>query len=174
MKGGFRRLMSRGAAPGHPPVRREPRRASAIVALALLVVVAGLAGCTRAEPVNPNLLAPKLILDVAQDGDLIAFVHSAFGERTYDRIELSFDNETLRVVEHAYSLEERLNSTRGFLHVAAASGDSTFAFRGVVALDDENDRFVVSALGTDGEWAGKRPYSAPFERILEREPEVKE
>lgn len=137
--------------------------------LALVLVGAGpLAGCTRAENVNPNLLAPKLVLDVTLHGDPLVYVHSAFTERAYDRIELSLDNASRRTAQYAYSLEERLNVTGAFLEVNVRSGESRFKFRGTFDIGPDSERVRVTVLDEKGEWADPRTFHLPFERILER------
>lgn len=146
-----------------------------LASLALLMAVPLLAGCaTDGEPANPNLLAPKVVVDALPDGSLTIFVHSAFGERRYDRLEILVDNASESVRTASFSIEHRVNRTPAFLEVRAASGEETFRFQGLVALPPVRDeRIEVAFVSEEGEWSEAREYGLPFERILER-PELKE
>lgn len=143
-------------------------KAPEVLGLTALIVAAALAGCTRAEPVNPNLLAPKMVLNVDDAAQPVIFVHSAFGERVYDRIEVAINNSTLRTVEERYSLEQNLDLTNSFLEVRASHGESEYAFRGDVSLEDDGERLQVVELRPNGEWSEPRSYNLPYATILDR------
>lgn len=137
------------------------------------LLAAPLAGCAGADGggVNPALLAPKLIVDVRVDGTPVAYVHSAFGEHAYDRIEVALDNETAREASLAYSLEAPLNRSSFFFEVTARAGESRFAARGTIALDAEKDRALVSLLAPDGDWTNPDYKGLPYAIILDRQGE---
>lgn len=139
----------------------------------LVALLALTSGCLGSEPTNPNLLAPKVVLDMLPDGDIALFVHSAFGERRYDSITLALDNETIDTRSQAFSLEHRMNQTQFFLDVSARSGESEFRLRGAFDLNTTatQPRIDVSLLDSRTGWADERTYGLPFERILDR-PEV--
>lgn len=143
------------------------RRGIALAAALLAVPLAGCAGAGGGG-VNPALLSPKVVLDVRLDGVPVVFVHSAFGERAYDRIEVALDNGTARESILAYSLETPLNRSSFFLEVRVRAGESRFAMRGTVALDAERDRAEVALLSESGEWSAPRTFGLPYERILDR------
>lgn len=134
---------------------------------ASLVLGTLLAGCSE-DPANPNLLAPKVIVQPRPDGNATIYVHSAFGEHEYDRIVLRVDNETVLDLLGVYSLEERVNASGFFLHVSAEANEEQFEMRGRVDLDIGRDRARVSLLGVDGEWDGPRNFGLPFTAVLER------
>lgn len=137
--------------------------------LLLLLLPALAAGCTAGE-VNPNLLAPKVVVDVLPSGDVAVFVHSAFGERRYDSIVVHIDNATAAERAHAFSLEERVNQSRFFLDVQVVSGESVFRFQGDFDLEgvEEKERVDVAILDPQGGWTEPRTYSLPFVQILDR------
>lgn len=137
--------------------------------LAAAAAAVALAGCTtQGSEVNPNLLAPKLIVDVDVDGTPLVYVHSAFGERAYDVIEVRVDNETRGAEHYAYSLEEKLDSHDFFLEVDVRAGESRFDFAGRVVLDLADERAFVTVLDEKGEWGDPRASNLPYEGILDR------
>ena len=62
------------------------------VAFAAMFVAALVSGCAGGTPGNPNLLAPKLVVQPRPDGNVTLFVHGAFREQSYDWLKLSVDN----------------------------------------------------------------------------------
>lgn len=155
-----------------------PRESKAVttkgrtVLLPLVLLAGGLSGCMGGdEPANPNLLAPKVVFDVASDGSYVVFVHSAIGERRYDRLELLVDNETVAEREDAFSLEHRIGDLPAYVEVRTLSGTTQFHFRaGLQADPDSEEALAVSLVDADGDWAEPRRFSLPFERFLERPP----
>lgn len=138
-------------------------------------LVAGLvcilmAGCTsEGGTTNPNLLAPKLVLDQREEGNVTVFVHSAFGERAYDWIRVSVDNRTLVNRTEAFSIEEDLGAAGIHLTIEAGVADQRYALQ--VRIDEANadGKLRVSVLDiADDEWADPRTTGLPYERILER------
>ena len=139
--------------------------------LALLAAVA-MGGCANGEPSNPNLAAPKLVLAARPDGaNATVFIHSAFGERTYEWIELRVDNTTHLNRTAAFSVEETL--PLGFYFEAwAEAGDAVYQLRGRVDLFVVEERASVSLVNADGRWPDDpESYGLPFEHLLERRSE---
>ncbi len=137
------------------------------VAAILLAVASG--GCLRVAPVNPNLLAPKVVFDADRDGKAQVYVHSAFGDRRYDEIAVEVNNATRRVVEGAYSVEERLGVADAFVRVSARYAENSFGFGSRITLDEDGERVMVSVAAAGGTWEPPRSFNVPFERILERD-----
>lgn len=143
----------------------------AVVPASLLLGMV-LAGCAD-DPANPNLLAPKVLVQPRPDGNVTVYVHSAFGEHDYDWLSLSLDNHTLANRTAAFSLEEQVRGEGFFLHVQASAAGETFEVRARVDLDLARDKARVALLDPDGEWNEPRAYNLPFEAILGRvRPEV--
>lgn len=137
-------------------------RALALTALALC------AGCLAGEPVNPNIAAPKLLVQPREDGNVTLFVHSAFGERAYDWIALSIDNASVANRTDAFSLEEQVASLGFYAEVEAGANDQVYLARVRVDVVPEDERALVSFLDEQGKWSDPRPYALPFGTILER------
>lgn len=136
----------------------------------LLALLAGatLAGCAGEDPANPNLAAPKLVLEARPDGNVTLFIHGAFGDRLYDWVELAIDNET--VVNHsvAFSVEETIPSRGFYFEAAAATARETYELRGRADIDLLEDEADVAFLGADGEWGDAQSFDLPMERVLVR------
>lgn len=141
------------------------------VLLPLLLLAGGAAGCVgNGEPANPNLLAPKVVLDGLEDGSYTVFVHSAIGERRYDSLVLLVDNETVVERYDVFSLEHRIEVLPAFVDVRAVSGTTQFSFRASLLPDPEENGVGIALVSATGEWSEPRRYSLPFERFLERPP----
>lgn len=139
------------------------------VSLASVLLGATLAGCAvDGDPANPNLLAPKVLLQPRSDGGVTVFVHSAFGDHDYDWMTLAVDNVTVANRTQAFSLEERIPSTGFFLTVRAGAGEQVYEMRGRVDVDPSGERARVALLDGDGEWDDPRTFNLPMERILGR------
>lgn len=141
-----------------------------VASLAPIVLSAIVAGCTLGgQPANPNLLAPKLLLD-AQPGapEATVYVHSAFGEHDYDWVSLAVDNVTVANRTHVFSLEERVPATSFFLTVRVGVSGQVYAMQGRVELDGPREKAHVAFLDEAGAWNGPRTFSLPFERLLDR------
>lgn len=130
-----------------------------------LLGAALLAGCASG---NPNTLAPKLVVDAREAGGLTVFVHSAFGERAYDRLQVRLDNATTLGRVDAFSLEEPLDRSGFYLEVEATLETETYEVRGRVDLLPDGESVSVAFVDGEGRWADAREFSLPFERILER------
>lgn len=131
-----------------------------------LVGAACLAGC--AEGGNPNIFAPKLVIDARPDGGATVFVHSAFGERPYDALSMSLDNATTFARDHTFSLEERLPQDGFYLEVEAAVAQETYALRARLDILPDREHATVAFVDLEGQWSDAREVNLPFERILER------
>lgn len=134
----------------------------------MLLVCASLAGCTGAQTGNPNLAAPKLVLEMRPDGDVALFVHSAFDERLYDWIAVEVDNVTLVNRTAAFSVEETLPNGSFFVRASAQAGSDLYEIRLAVEMDPAEERALVSFLSMEGDWSNPQSFSLPFQRVLNR------
>ena len=140
-----------------------------VVSLASVVLGSVLAGCTLGGTSgNPNLLAPKVILQAWPDGNLTVYVHSAFGEHDYDWLALAVDNQTVANRTGVYSMEERVPATGFFLTVRAGAADQVYELQARVDVDRTQERARVAFLDARGEWDDPRSFNLPVERILDR------
>lgn len=138
-------------------------------ALALLLVAGALSGCAGGDGggANPNLLAPKLVVQQRPDGNVTVFAHGAFREELYDWMAVGVDNASLVNRTWAYSVEEIVESPGFFVEVQAASDDVLYRVRARIDVNETSERVRVSFL-EDDEWAEPRLFGLPFEHILER------
>lgn len=135
---------------------------------AVLVLAAALAGCAG-EAANPNLAAPKAVLHLWPDGNVSLYVHSAFGERSYEWIRVSVDNQTLVNRTDAYSWEGVMPGHGFYLEVEARNGTALYELRARVDVDAGDGDALVATLDPDGEWSEPRKLSRPpFELFLQR------
>lgn len=140
-----------------------------VASLAPLVLGAVLAGCTLGgDSANPNLLAPKILLDAPRDGNATVYVHSAFGEHDYEWLTLQADNVTLANRTGAFSLEERVPSGGFYLSVRVGASGQVYEMRGRVDLDPARQKVHVAFHDGAGAWDEPRTFSLPFERLLDR------
>lgn len=135
----------------------------------LLTLLAGvaLAGCAGDEP-NPNLAAPKLVVQARPDGNVTLFIHGAFSDRLYDWMELSVDNETLENRTVAFSIEETVPAQGFYFEAAAGTARETYELRGRADVDAAEEEVMVAFLGAEGEWGDAQTFGLPFERVLVR------
>lgn len=140
-------------------------KASLVVAL---LAAAAASGCAGGESTNPNLVAPKLVLQARPDGGVTVFLHAAFGEHLYDWIGLRADNATINNRTSAFSLEETVNRTGFYLDVAAGTPRETYTLRGRVDVDPAEDRALVAFHQDDADWSDPQEFGLPFERVLTR------
>jgi hypothetical protein len=134
--------------------------------MALLAAIA-LAGCGT-QPANPSLAAPKLVVAARPDGNATVFVHSAFGERAYEWIAITVDNQTMVNRTSAFSVETSL-TTGFYLEVAAQAGDEVYVLRARVDVFAPEERASVSLVDPQGEWPKEaESFGLPFERLLDR------
>lgn len=134
--------------------------------VALLATVA-LAGC-GAQPANPSLAAPKLVVAARPDGNATVFVHSAFGERSYEWIALSIDNQSLTNRTSAFSIEASL-ATGFYLDVAAEAGEDVYVLRARIDVFEAEERASVSLVDSEGKWPDEpESFGLPFEHLLDR------
>jgi hypothetical protein len=136
----------------------------------LLALLAGaaFAGCADGEPANPNLAAPKLVLEARPDGDVTLFAHGAFSDRLYDWIGLAVDNETLVNRTTAFSAEETVDASGFFFEAWAGTSRETYVLRGRADVDLAQERVVVAFFDAEGEWGDTQSFALPFERVLVR------
>ncbi|HET6405892.1 MAG TPA: hypothetical protein VFH78_14715 [Candidatus Thermoplasmatota archaeon] len=134
----------------------------------VLLATAAAAGCAEGGGANPNLAAPKLVLQARADDSLAIFIHSAFGERLYEWISLSIDNETISNRTNAFSLEETVNSTSFYLEARAGTPREMYTLRARLDVDLADDDVRASFHRDDGSWAVPETFGLPFERVLIR------
>lgn len=146
-----------------PGVRR-PMKAGLLVAL---VASAAMAGCTGTEA-NPNLAAPKLVVQARPDGNVTLFVHGAFGDRLYDWVALAIDNETRANRSTAFSLEETVAGGGFYFETSAGVSREMYLLRGRADVDAAEERVEVAFLAEDGEWGDPQSFGLPWERVLVR------
>lgn len=150
-------------------VARDGRtmRGGLVRGLVVLAALAGaLSGCTQAPATNPNLLAPKLVIDYTVDGRTELYMHSAFGERAYDNLTVTLDNVTLARRTFGFSLDVTTERTAFFLSAYARAGASRFSWQGQVVLSPVNDTLAVVPWAEDGP-LGERTGGLPYEILLE-------
>jgi hypothetical protein len=136
--------------------------------IGVLLLSAGLAGCAGGETGNPNLAAPKLVLESRPDGRVEVFVHGAFSERLYDWVALAVDNATVENRTIAFSLERTLDATGFYLDASAGTPREMYVFRGRLDVHPIEERVSVSFHTLEGEWSDPESFSLPFERLLTR------
>ena len=132
--------------------------------LAVLLACVALGGCS--DNANPSLAAPKLVLAPREDGRVEAFLHAAFGERLYERLELAVDNATVAAEEDVFSLERTLDNASFYFEVTALTDREEYALRGHASLLREDEQFEIAFHGLDGEWTEPQDFGTPFERVL--------
>lgn len=137
--------------------------------VALLLATAATAGCAEGGPANPNLAAPKLVLQTREDGTLIVFIHSAFGERIYEWISLAADNTTINNRTAAFSLEQAMSATGFYLNATAGTPREMYTLRARLDVDLKEEEVLVAFHDDEGVWS-KEPeaFGLPFERVLNR------
>lgn len=141
--------------------------------LTAILLAGGLAGCAGQDGggANPNLLAPKVVVQARPDGNVTVFVHGAFREQLYEWVLVRVDNATLSNRTWAFSSEERVDRTGFFLEVEAGTVDALYRSRARIDVDPDQDRVRVSFLDVEG-WQNPRQYGLPFEHIVDRPREV--
>lgn len=140
--------------------------------LALLMLLPLMAGCASGgEPSNPNLVAPKVVVDALPNGNWTVFVHSSFGERRYESIEVRIDNETVSARTQAFSVEHDIETAPFFLEVRVVASASTYQYRALVApAGEESTGAELVTVSLDGKWGDARRVGLPYQEILERVP----
>lgn len=134
----------------------------------LAVIAAAAAGGCTAGDANPHLLSPKLVVRAEEDGGVTLYVHSAFGDRVYDRITVLVDNATVATRVEAFSLETTVAQPGFFVEVAAALEDERYRLQARLDVDAEGGRALLVTLDEQGEWGDVESYGLPYERIVER------
>lgn len=133
-----------------------------------LLVASLSAGCTTGEPTNPNLAAPKVVVALDPDNVPTVYVHSAFGERMYEWIEVRVDNETIGNRSNVFSWESSVASHSFFLEVFAESGTQLYEVRALIEIQPTDQQAEISFLQGSSRWSEPRSFGLPFERIMER------
>lgn len=136
--------------------------------LVALVAAAALAGCAVGQPANPNLAAPKLLVQARPDGNVTLFVHSAFGERAYEWLALRIDNGTTVNRTQSFSLEEQTGARGFYVEVAGGTIEQLYESRVRIDIVPDGERAMVAVLDAEGEWTEPRRYDMPYSVILER------
>jgi len=138
------------------------------VAFAALVLSALVSGCAGAGTGgNPNLLAPKLVVQPRDDGNVTLFVHGAFRDVIYDWISLSVDNATLANRTQVFSIEEAVPAQGFFVSVRAGENGQLYEARARLDMNATADRLLVATLDDAG-WHDARTQSLPYELVLDR------
>lgn len=149
--------------------RFEPSRAFRRVKVGALVAIAiTLSGCFAGNGGNPNLGAPKLVVQPRTDGNVTVFVHGAFREQLYDWISLSVDNESAENRTQAFSLERVVESDGFFVDARALLNDQLYEAKARLDVNWTAERLLVATLDLDGEWREPRSFSLPYEHVLDR------
>jgi hypothetical protein len=144
--------------------------ARASASLLVVVVASALGGCAAwggPGAQNPNLLAPKLVVQPRADGNFTLFVHGAFREQVYDWIAIGLDNVSLANESQAFSVETRAPGPGFFLNVDAQVGAVLYETKARLDLNATDKKLHIAFVDADG-WSDPRPYSVPFEHILDR------
>lgn len=138
--------------------------------VAALLAGALAAGCVGDEPANPNLAAPKLVVQARPDGGASVFVHGAFGDRLYEWVSVAIDNVTLENRTSAFSVEEQVNATGFYIDAAAGTAQETYSLHARIDVDPVEERVIVSLVNEKEEWDDPQSFGLPFERVLTRRP----
>jgi hypothetical protein len=148
-------------------VERLPRlvKASVVLAVGLLAGVAGCASTTTGQ--NPNLLAPKLVVQPRPDGNVTLYVHGAFRDQTYEWLSLAVDNRTPTNRTQAFSIEENVAGPGFFVSATAEAGGELYQTQARIDVNATSERVHVAFLDPDG-WTEPKAYSYPFEHVLDR------
>lgn len=135
--------------------------------LLALLVASLAAGCTTGEPTNPNVAAPKVVLALDPANAPTVYVHSAFGDRMYEWIEVRVDNVTVANRTNVFSWEATIPSEGFFLEVYAEAGPQVYEAQMRIDLEAATKQAQIASL-QNGKWSDPRDYGLPFERILDR------
>jgi hypothetical protein len=133
--------------------------------LVTIVLAAIVSGCVGGTPGNPNLAAPKLIVESRADGNVTVFVHGAFREQSYAWLSLALDNHTITNRTNAFSIEEVVPGPGFFLDLTALAGVQ-YEMRARVDLNQTGERVRVSLLDANG-WTEAKVYGVPYEHLLD-------
>lgn len=135
----------------------------------VLLATAAASGCAEGGPANPNLAAPKLVLQARADGSVTVFIHSTFGERLYEWISLAADNVTIDNRTGVFSLEESIAQPGFFVEATAGTPREMYTLRARFDVDAKEEQVLVAFHDDKGEWS-KEPeaFDLPFERVLNR------
>lgn len=134
--------------------------------VALLLVVALLAGCVKDPSQAPLLGNPKLLLDRTEDNLTRVYLHSAFGERAYARLTVRLDNATVAESNDTYALVHKTASTAFALSVEARSPLANYTTTVLVRVLDEGADVAVF----DGEdYEEFREVGLPWQKVVEEE-----
>jgi len=132
-----------------------------------VLLLAAFAGCASGGGGNPNLLAPKLVVQARSDGNVTLFVHGAFREQSYDWLSLAIDNQTLANRTEAFSLEENVRGAGFFAEAAGQTGGQLYEARARIDVEPSGDRILV-AFENGGAWTEPKSYALPYEHVLDR------
>jgi hypothetical protein len=135
--------------------------------LGVLLLAAIAAGCASSGGGNPNLLAPKLVVQARSDGNVTLFVHGAFREESYDWLSLSIDNQTLVNRTEAFSVEENVRSSGFFAQAEGQTSGQLYEARARIDVEPAGDRILVSFQNGDA-WTDAKSYALPYEHVLDR------
>ena len=134
--------------------------------LALVMVAALTAGCVKDQPQAPLLGNPKILLDRTEDNFTRVYVHSAFGERAYDRIEVRIDNATVAEDNDTYALVHKTERTAFALDVEARSPLANYTTTVLVRMVEDGARVAI----TEGDgFDAFREVDLPWQKVVEEE-----
>lgn len=132
----------------------------------MLLLAALVSGCTGGTTGNPNLAAPKLIVDARPDGNVTLFVHGAFREQSYSWLNLTLDNRSSTNRTHAFSIEQTVPGPGFFLDLTALAGNQPYEMRARVDLNQTGERVRVSIVDAEG-WGDPKVFGVPYEHLLD-------
>lgn len=135
-----------------------------------LVLLALLGGCVADAPEAPVLGNPKILVDRDATNATRIYVHSAFGERAYDRIALEIDNVTVAEQNDTYALVYRTADQDFHLRLEVESDGAVFAVEALVRPGDDGEDALVAVLADDG-YEDLRPVGLPWEKLVEKRTE---
>ena len=133
---------------------------------AAVVLAALVSGCAGGTAGNPNLAAPKLIVDARPGGNVTLFVHGAFRDQSYQWLNLTIDNRTSANRTDAFSLEETVPGPGFFVDLTALAGVQPYELRARIDLNQTGERVRFATLDQGG-WSEPKVYAVPYEHLLD-------
>ncbi len=143
-------------------------------AMALLVVPAlALAGCTGSDGTvglaNP-LPNPKVLLYEKPGVGFEMYVHGAVRERSYDRITVLLNNETLADVADTYASIVPVSLASFRLGILVVDGTTTYAFEGDVLINATAGTALIAEMPAGSTEAPEpQEVKLPWSKIVDRE-----
>lgn len=136
--------------------------------LLILLAVPTLAGCARPLDQNPHLLAPKLIVNRAPGSpEMELYVHSAVGERQYDRLLLHVDNATVQARNGTYGIIHRIPLGQTYVTVEALTGENRYQLDALIIPTPTGTRADIIVFHA-GKEVDRRTVDLPWDKLLEK------